>query len=44
MPKDDIPNLLIIQEFNDCLINDDNSTLVTKMPRETICNENDNDK
>ena len=40
----DILSLLIILEFNNCLINDNNSTLLTKMPRETIWNENDNNK
>ena len=44
MPKNDIPNLLIILEFNNCLINDINSTLLTYMPRESLYNENDNDK
>ena len=44
IPKNDIPNLLIILEFNNCLINDTNSTLLTKMPRESLCHENDNDK
>ena len=44
MPKIDIPNLLIILEFNNCLINDIDSTLLKKMPRERLWNENDNDK
>ena len=44
MPKIDIPNLLIILEFNNCLINDNNSTLLTKMSRETLWDENDNDE
>ena len=44
MLKIDIAKHLILLEFNNCLINDNNSTLITKMSRETLWDENDNDK